>query len=98
MNDDALTTFIARASAAFGPLTTDMIAAVHAQLERLAKAPSSEPWLHALLDEAPASKELYRDQRHGFVLLAHSELAGLYRPPHDHGRAWVIYFNYQATI
>ncbi|MEO8144099.1 MAG: hypothetical protein ABI654_07780 [Betaproteobacteria bacterium] len=25
------------------------------------------------------------------MLLAHTETAGLYRPPHDHGRAWVIY-------
>jgi hypothetical protein len=44
-----------------------------------------------LLQEAPASQELYRDGAHGFVLLAHSESAGLYRPPHDHGRSWVIY-------
>jgi hypothetical protein len=25
------------------------------------------------------------------MLLAHSEPTGLYRPPHDHGRGWVIY-------
>jgi hypothetical protein len=25
------------------------------------------------------------------VLLAHSEPTDLYRPPHDHGRGWVIY-------
>jgi predicted metal-dependent enzyme (double-stranded beta helix superfamily) len=24
-------------------------------------------------------------------LLAHTEPAGLYRPPHDHGRSWVVY-------
>ena len=34
---------------------------------------------------------MYRDPAHGFVLLAHTEQAGLYRPPHDHGRGWVIY-------
>jgi hypothetical protein len=27
----------------------------------------------------------------GFMLLAHTEQEGLYRPPHDHGRGWVIY-------
>jgi hypothetical protein len=91
MNDDALATFIEQTRAAFGPLTTDMVAAVRAQLEQLAKAPSSERWLQALHEEAPASKELYRDGTHGFVLLAHSEPTGLYRPPHDHGRGWVIY-------
>jgi hypothetical protein len=25
------------------------------------------------------------------MLLAHNENEGLYRPPHDHGRAWVVY-------
>jgi hypothetical protein len=44
-----------------------------------------------LHQEAPASKELYRDAAHGFVLLAHSEPTDLYRAPHDHGRGWVIY-------
>lgn len=33
----------------------------------------------------------YRDPVHGFVLLAHTEIEGRYRPPHDHGRSWVIY-------
>lgn len=91
MNNDTLATFIEQTRAAFGPLTTDMVASVRAQLERLAKAPDSERWLQALHEEAPASKELYRDGTHGFVLLAHSEPTGLYRPPHDHGRGWVIY-------
>ncbi len=91
MNHDALATFIQHTRAAFGPLTTDMIASVRAELEQLAKTPSTERWLQALHEEAPASQELYRDSSHGFVLLAHSESRGLYRPPHDHGRGWVIY-------
>jgi hypothetical protein len=41
--------------------------------------------------DQPASRELYRDPVHGFVLLAHVEKTGLYRAPHDHGRGWVIY-------
>jgi hypothetical protein len=91
MKDDALKTFIEKTRAVFGPLTTEMVASVREQLEQLAKAPSTEPWLQALHEEAPASQELYRDATHGFVLLAHSEATGLYRPPHDHGRGWVIY-------
>ncbi|MEY4544214.1 MAG: hypothetical protein RL685_409 [Pseudomonadota bacterium] len=91
MHSDTLNTFIDNTRAAFGPLTTELAATVRAELARLAQAPSSEPWLHALHEEAPASKELHRDSRHGFVLLAHSEPTGLYRPPHDHGRGWVIY-------
>ncbi len=91
MSHDALTNFIERTRAAFGPLTTEMVASVRTELEQLTKAPSAERWLTALHEEAPASKELYRDASHGFVLLAHSESTGLYRPPHDHGRGWVIY-------
>ncbi|HRI49942.1 MAG TPA: hypothetical protein PLW65_07140 [Pseudomonadota bacterium] len=91
MIDDALAAFIERTRAAFGPLTSEMIAAVRAQLEQLTKAQNGEPWLQALHAETPASRELYRDPEHGFLLLAHSEQTGLYRPPHDHGRGWVIY-------
>jgi hypothetical protein len=32
------------------------------------------------------------------VLLAHTEHEGLYRPPHDHGRGWVIYAIQQGEI
>jgi hypothetical protein len=91
MDSGTLNTFTYKTHAAFGPLTTEMAAAIRAELERLARGPSTEPWLRALHEEAPASKELYRDSTHGFVLLAHSEPADLYRPPHDHGRGWVIY-------
>lgn len=91
MTDHALAAFIAETRAVFGPLTTEMVAAVRAQLEQLAKAPGTEPWLAALHREAPVSKEIYRDPTHGFVLLAHTEPAHLYRPPHDHGRNWVVY-------
>lgn len=59
---------------------------------------ATEDWLSALHREAPANRELYRDPQHGFVLLAHSEYAGLYRAPHDHGRGWVIYAIQQGEI
>jgi hypothetical protein len=91
MNDDTLDTFITNTRAAFGPLTTEMVATVRAELERLARAPGVEPWLRDLHEAAAPSKLLYRDGTHGFMLLAHSEATGLYRAPHDHGRGWVIY-------
>jgi len=64
----------------------------------LLQTPSSEPWLAELHRARPANHELHRDPDHGFVLLAHTEHAGLYRPPHDHGRAWVIYAVQQGEI
>lgn len=91
MHHDSLATFIARTRAAFGPLSSELAASVRAGLEQLTRASDRERWLTALLASAPAAQELYRDADHGFVLLAHSEPAGLYRAPHDHGRSWVVY-------
>lgn len=91
MASDALSHFIDNARNNFGPLTTELVAAVRTQLQRLTAASTSEPWLRALYEQAPGSQELYRDPKHGFVLLAHSEPVDLYRPPHDHGAGWVIY-------
>ncbi|WP_213955851.1 hypothetical protein [Variovorax sp. dw_954] len=82
----------------WGPLGDTVVAGCQRHLADLLRAPATEDWLAALHREAPANKELYRDPAHGFVLLAHSEYAGLYRPPHDHGRAWVIYAIQQGEI
>ena len=91
MRRDALDDFIDPTRAAFGPLTTELVSSVRERLAQLTRARPTERWLEDLAREAPASKELYRDGRHGFVLLAHSEATGLYRAPHDHGRSWVVY-------
>jgi hypothetical protein len=60
-------------------------------LTELVTTPTTEPWLTSLHADAPDSRELLRDPEHGFLLLGHVEPAGLYRPPHDHGRGWVLY-------
>ncbi|WP_334164710.1 hypothetical protein [Phenylobacterium sp.] len=91
MPRNALDMFIARVRSAWGPLTTELVTECRAALEDLLAADPSEPWLAALLAEAPERRELHRDPERGFVLLAHAERGGLYRPPHDHGRSWVLY-------
>ncbi len=88
---DALRTFGEGLSAAWGPLTSELVAEVHRRVTQIVEAPASEAWLAALHGDAPESRELLRDPAHAFLLLAHTEQAGLYRPPHDHGRGWVIY-------
>jgi len=75
----------------WGPLSTEVIATVRGHMERLLEAAPTEDWLEDLHRNVPLSKELLRDPLHGFILQAHTEPAGLYRPPHDHGRSWVIY-------
>ncbi len=91
MAKNTLEESIAAVSALWGPLTTELVEGSRLHIEALAKASREETWLAALHRDQPASRELYRDPRHGFVLLAHVEKTGLYRPPHDHGRSWVIY-------
>ena len=91
MTKSSLETFVDGIRSVWGPISSEMIAGCRRYSEQLLKAPANESWLAALHRNAPLNEELYRDPAHGFVLLAHTEHAGLYRPPHDHGRAWVIY-------
>ena len=91
MSQTALDRFVADVRATWGPLSTETVSNCRKHLERLLQASPMEPWLVGLLAEQPASRELYRDPEHGFVLLAHTEPSGLYRRPHDHGRSWVLY-------
>ena len=98
MARNALETSIEGIRSVWGPLSTEVVAASRRYLEELLHASATEEWLAALYRESPANKELYRDPEHGFVLLAHTEPTGLYRPPHDHGRGWVIYAMQQGEI
>jgi hypothetical protein len=91
MTQNTLESTMANIGAIWGPLSTELVEAARSHIEALAKASPEEPWLAELYRDQPASRELYRDPKHGFVLLAHFEKAALYRPPHDHGRSWVIY-------
>lgn len=91
MTPNTLHQSVSAIQAAWRPLDSDLVAICLQALERLARAPASERWLADLLQHRPASAELARDSTAGFVLLAHAEPAGLYRPPHDHGQAWVVY-------
>jgi hypothetical protein len=50
--------------------------------------------LAEILRDEPEDKDLWRDPKdpkYGRMLLVHTEQAGRYRPPHDHGDSWVIY-------
>ena len=75
----------------WGPLSSELVENARQSLQTLLQAQPSETWLSNLHKAAPARTELDRDPEHGFVLLAHTESGGLYRPPHDHGRSWVLY-------
>jgi hypothetical protein len=98
MARSSLETFIEQVRPAWGPLTSELVANCQARIEELLKAPTTEEWLAELQRDLPASRELYRDPKHGFVLLAHAETKGLYRSPHDHGRGWVIYAVQQGEM
>ena len=91
MANSSLQTFAQAVNASWGPLSSEVVAAARRHMQQLLKAPTTESWLEALHRNAPPNEELYRDPDYGFVLLAHTEQKGLYRPPHDHGRSWVVY-------
>lgn len=91
MTANSLDKFVAGIRAEWGPISTPMVAKCRQHLAELTLADAAEPWLAGLHADRPASRELHRDAPNGFMLLAHAEQQGLYRPPHDHGRAWVLY-------
>lgn len=91
MAHNSLEAFVAAVRADWGPISTELVARCRRHLDDLTRAGETEDWLAGLLAEGPATRELHREPSNGFMLLAHSEQQGLYRPPHDHGRAWVVY-------
>ncbi|MCE1194528.1 MAG: hypothetical protein LWW96_20475 [Acidovorax sp.] len=91
MTDTALDRFVSDIRTAWGPLTSVMASQCAEALARLANTPATEPWLAAVLSRAADTAELHRDAEQGFLLLAHTEPEGMYRPPHDHGHSWGIY-------
>ncbi len=91
MLENSLERFTAAVRLAWAPISSELVATCRRQLEELVRSDPAQKWLATLLAERPASRELYRDPEDGFMLLAHNENEGLYRPPHDHGRAWVVY-------
>ncbi|WP_444940832.1 hypothetical protein ACJJI3_20990 [Microbulbifer sp. ZKSA004] len=72
-------------------LDTSSIVRCREALGKLASSNSDEAWLADLHSRQEPSVELYRDEDKGFILLAHVEPRGLYRPPHNHGNGWVFY-------
>ncbi len=94
---DSLTSFVQHTRSVFRPVDTDLVADVRAHLARLTRT-TEEPWLRDLHETLPATRELHREPEQGWLLLAHSEPSGLARPPHDHGRAWVVYALQQGEM
>lgn len=90
MTVTTLDRFVAAVRGDWGPISSELVAQCRRHLDRLTAADPVEAWLASLLAERPATRELHREPD-SFMLLAHAEQMGLYRPPHDHGRAWVVY-------
>jgi hypothetical protein len=91
MKNNALDNFIISIKDSWTGLNSETVIKGRKLLEQLAKTPISESWLADLHHKKQESVELYRDQNQGFVLLAHVELQGNYRVPHNHGAGWVFY-------
>lgn len=81
---NSLSRFVEHVQSIWGPLSSEVVAGCQQQLDELLKAPATEPWLADLRQRALAQQEMYRDSVNGFVLLAHTEPEGLYRPGDIH--------------
>ncbi len=91
MKNSALEDFITSVKNNWKGLNSETVIKSKALLENLANTSDSEPWIADLHNKKQASVELYRDKKHGFILLAHIEMKGQYRKPHNHGDGWVFY-------
>lgn len=91
MNRSALDKFKTQAQKNWSGLNSDTVLSMKDALVELARTSNNEAWLQKIHQEKPASVELYRDERFGFILLAHTEEKGTYRRPHNHGAGWVFY-------
>ena len=91
MSSDSLQQFIKEAQDGWSGLNSCTVVRLQQALERLAASCADEAWFRKIHDEKPETIELYRDGKWGFILLAHVERKGMYRPPHDHGSGWVFY-------
>ena len=98
MPADSLNSWTRAVRSSWDSTSADVVGDCRRYMERLALASPTEPWLAALHRDRPANRELYRDSERGFVLLAHTEQAGLYRPPHDHGESWVAYVVLEGEV
>lgn len=98
MPDSSLDRFIGTVRSNWTGLDTNTVVKTRRLLEELALATPEEPWLAVLHRERPATVELYRDPDRGFLLLAHTEPCGHYRPPHNHGTGFVFYALHHGTM
>lgn len=78
--------------------TMDSVLGIQAAVSSLANDQEVQTQLKNQVDENPSGLELHRDVENGFILLAYTENQGLYRIPHDHGAAWVIYAVISGTM
>lgn len=83
--------FISAIKENWGPLSSEVVAGTDLLLAELAMVLITDESLDEIFRNPEASRELFRDPKHGFVLTAYSEREGRYRIPHDHGSGWVVY-------
>lgn len=98
MNTTALNAFTAQLEQIWGPLTSSLVSQSKELLEVLTQNCKNEDWLQDLIDNQYPAKEIYRSEKHGFVLMGHVEQRGDISPPHDHGNGWVLYSTVEGVV
>lgn len=86
-----LNSFISETRSAWESINIESLLKIRSLVENLAKNESFRKSLQENAGDILKGIELYRDEEHGFVLLAYTESKGTYRMPHNHGNGWVVY-------
>ena len=98
MNKTALEHFVSELSKAWKPLCSELTLKSKNLLEDLISNCDGEDWVKDLIANKYPAKEIYRSEKHGFVLMGHVEDKDVTSPPHDHGNGWVIYSTLTGSV
>jgi hypothetical protein len=91
VSDTSLEKFTNALEACWGPVTSALTLTSKQLLEELAQTCQQDCWYAELVASKSPDKEIYRSDKHGFILMGHVENMGDISPPHDHGAGWVLY-------
>ena len=98
MNNQHLDKFVTSLSNVWGEPSSALTLKSKTLLETLTKYCQQDDWFQQLLLEPSPAQEIYRDNKHGFILMAHVEHKGELSPPHDHGDGWVLYATVSGQV
>ncbi len=91
MSNSSLVKFTQALNEEWGVVSSALTLKSKLLLEDLTQTCLNDDWYKDLVKSKSPAKEIYRSEKHGFILMGHVEQNGELSPPHDHGNGWVLY-------